>query len=295
MNRWLMMVAAAAWALVVPGSARSADGFEHVRSGDPIDPRQAYIMLRLVKNPNSAALSPVFLRVPDDDELARYDAAKRTAFDKARPKLERARAALIAKKAETERSGRSFDQSIPPPPSVDTFNFEFGGAANLYAVSRGKIFVRDGEDTIYLIAVRPANYVLYGLSWGPGLHQCFCFGTVGFDAKAGSVTDLGRFIQDRADKVSAVPELTAETGLREIGQSDMRLFSAAIRPVASFTSTPAAFAGLTLRAARYEAIGAYVEPGAILAQRLAPVPGVLDYREGHPIDVRTGAKARGNR
>lgn len=294
MNRWFVMMATAL-ALVVPGQARTADGFDQLRASDPINPSKAYIMLRLVKNPMSAALSPVFLRVPDDGELARYDAAKQVAFDKARPKLEKARAGLVAQKADVERSGRSFDRSIPPPPSVDTFNFEFVGAVNLFALSRGKIFARDGEDTIYLVAVQPGSYVLYGLAWGPGLHQCFCFGTVGFDATAGSVTDLGRFIQDRADKVSAVPELTAETGLRETGQSDMRLFSAAIRPVASWSVLPAAFAGVTVRAAGYEAIGAYVEPGAILAQRLAPIPGVLDYREGHPIDVRTGAKAQGNR
>lgn len=289
------VIVAAALALILPAQARSAEGFDQLRAGDQVVPGQAYILLRLVKNPASAALSPVFLRVPDDGELARYDAAKQIAFDKARPKLESARTGLVAQKTEAALSGRSFDRSIPRPPSVATFNFEFVDAVNLFALSRGKIFVRDGEDTIYLVAVRPGSYVLYGLAWGPGLHQCFCFGTVGFDAKTGSVTDLGRFIQDRADKISAVPELTAETGLRETGQSDMRLFSAAIRPVASFDSLPANFTGLTIAAAEYQAIGAYIEPGATLAQRLAPVPGVLGYRAGHPIDLRTGALAPANR
>jgi hypothetical protein len=63
---------------------------------------------------------------------------------------------------------------------------------------------------------------------------------------------------------------------------------ATIRPVRPGYTIPLALRALSVRPARYRAVGKFVEPRAYLINRLVPVPGILDYREGRIVDVTSG-------
>ena len=105
----------------------------------------------------------------------------------------------LAKKAAAEGAGQKFSGQIPPVPSLEAFNFSYGGVLNVNAVDNKHPLVRGDPDSLFLVETLPGDFVLYGASWamGPaGLHICFCLGTVGFTARPGEVLDLGTFFAE---------------------------------------------------------------------------------------------------
>jgi hypothetical protein len=290
-------------ALAVPAAldARPPDEMVEIKAGDPVSIRadRAYILFRTIRPEGVPSVEPVFLRIPSAAEMERHAAAKRQAFAAAEPGLVREREALLRKKAEADAAGKPFKGDIPPPPSLETFNFVYDEVANVQRIDDSKALVKGRPESVYLVEVPPGDYVLYGAAYGsgmlkPALFACMCLGTVGFPAPAGVVTDLGYFMGDRVDRLSEIPELKAESGL---GPSSVAIFSplgATIRPVRPESTVPEALRGAAIRSADYRAIGRFLEPRAITINRLAPVPGILAYRDRRVIDVKTGTDAPGS-
>jgi hypothetical protein len=54
---------------------------------------------------------------------------------------------------------------------------------------------------------------------------------------------------------------------------------------------PAAILASKVDPAVFHAVGPFVDPNVLLINRLAAIPGVLAYREGRVIDVRSGEEA----
>jgi hypothetical protein len=257
-----LLLAVALLAAAVPALSRPADEFVEVRNKlSTIRSDRAYLLVR-VRFPKGHFLEPVFLREPTTEELARYDAAKLAGYERASKK----RASLAE------------------------FHFEYNEIANVDYIDSDRVFAREGEETYYLVEAKPGSYVIYGLWWA-GLNQCFCLGTVSFQATAGMVTDLGTFLEDRADARSQVPELAGETGLGTAANGDYVLMAAGIRPATASTAKPLALAGISVTPADYRAVGTYTDRGAVLINRLAPMAGVLAYNGGKVIDVRTSREA----
>lgn len=287
----LLAVAAAA-------SASPIDEMVEIEAGKAVTirPDRAYILFRTIRPEGVLSVEPIFLRIPSRAEMARYMAARREAWLRAEPGLIRQREAQLRKKAEAEAEGREFKGEVPPPPSVETFNFPYDEVANVRRVDADRPFVKARPESIYLVEVLPGDFVLYGASYGssalkPSLFACMCLGTVGFAAPAGAITDLGYFMGDRVDKVSKIPELTAESGFGPGSVAIHAPLGATVRPVRPDTPVPAGLGGATVRPADYRAIGRFVEPRAITVNRLAPVPGILAYEGRRVIDVKTGADA----
>ena len=266
-----------------------------IRGGDEVTirPDRAYLLFRTFRPSGVATIEPVFMRVPTAPEMERYRAAKRAAFLADEPELIRAREEQLRRRAEAEAAGREYRGEVPPPPSLETYDFAYGEILNLWHVDAGRSFIRGRPESVYLLEVIPGEFVLYGAagSLQAGLHVCMCLGTVGFSAEAGVVTDLGHFLGDYVHEVSSVPELAAESGFGPSSHHGFLLIGATVRPVQAGTSVPAALSGFEVRPAQYRAVGKFVDPRAMLINRLAPVPGVLAYDGARVIDVRSGTVA----
>ena len=183
MRRLLFLVAAMMACPAVAGAPREllelSAGPASLRSD------KSYILFRVPKDAGVTTFEPLFLRVPTEAEMKRFESDREVAFQATLPKLTAERDRLLARKARAEAEGKRFTTAIPPPPSIGTFSFAWKGVQNLQNIESGRSFTSGPSGKTYLIEAQPGTYVLYGLSFAagwPGLHLCFCFGTVSFDA-----------------------------------------------------------------------------------------------------------------
>lgn len=297
MRRFLALAAAL---LCLPGVALGADkpvrAMVPVVAGTPVTvrPDKAFILFRTERGLAKTGIEPVLLRVPSADEMARYDAARQAAFALAEPKLRETRAKVLARKASADAAGKPFKDAVPPEPSLDNFEFAWGGAVNLENVDDGKPYIKGDAQQVFLVEAVPGDYVIYGASLGmglfkPGLHVCFCLGTVGFAAKPGEITDLGFWLGDVVKMRSNIPEIAPESDFGPSSDPFLVLLGGTVRPAAPGLAVPAGIPATAVKPAEFHAVGRYFNPGAMGVNRLVPVPGVLGYDGGKVIDLRTGA------
>lgn len=242
--------------------AAPSDEVRLIRAGEAVQLRddRAYLLLRIARK--GVGQTPVILRVLDETELASYEAAKQAAYAKKPRKIR-----------------------------YDDFAFDYDGAPNLHGLGHNKALVEDEAVATVLAEVRPGKYVLYGHGYSGFLFQCLCLGTVGFTAAPARITDLGTFMTDTAEKKSVHPELAEETGIGPTASMDYNLFAAALRPFRPGDTLPAAIDAAKVDPAVLHAVGPFVDPNVMLINRLAAIPGVLAYRDGRVIDVRSGEEA----
>lgn len=282
-------------AALAPATARAAPDREwlQIEAGQPIvlKPDRAYLLLRRWQPDGAVKVEPILMRVPTAQELEQYDAAKREAFEKARPALLAARDKQLAKKAEADAAGKPFDGMVPPEPNLESFAFDYQAVANVQSVRIGKALVRAQPESVYLIEAVPGDYVFYGMSWALGrssLFTCLCLGSVGFHAQAGVVTDLGTFLGDSAKFESHIPELKPESGFGPSSDAFFPLLVGGLRLPAPGAAMPDGLHGLTIVPADYHAIGRFLDGRALGINRMVPVPGVLAYDNGKVVDVKSG-------
>lgn len=276
--KYALLLILSIFVLVRPARADDNTGVVAIRSG-PIVLRadRAYILLRVDQTQsNLVAIQPVFLRIPTEAEAADYLAAKQAAFARELPTIEKDRGV----------------EPVSVPPTIDQYAFDYKGPRNVFAVTKGMSLEGKGSFHTYLLQIDPGDYVFYGSSAvtlsraASVLDTCNCLGTVGFHAAAGVITDLGTFLFDSVGQKSVIPELAPETGLGKSFGNEV--IGAAIRPAAKDTTVPSLLMNSPRKPARYFAIGSFVEPGTDNINRLAPIPGVMHYANGHIVDETTG-------
>ncbi len=166
-----------------------------------------------------------------------------------------------------------------------------GDIENVQSVDASGSLVELSSERLYLVEVPPGDYVLYGATYAggtPHLYVCMCLGTVGFAAAVGEITDMGYFLADRVHETSVIPELAPESGFGPSSYGMTILLGATVRPARTDTHFPAGIDPGLINPANYSAIGRFFEPRALAINRLAPVPGILDYELGRVIDVSSG-------
>ncbi|TRD10775.1 hypothetical protein FGU71_02090 [Erythrobacter insulae] len=262
------MIFAAMLAAVLPFASPSAvlakdeSGFVQLRKEEPVEiaADRAYFLMRVPE----AANSIFFLRVPSDEELQSYEAAKRAEYDRKSRKM-----------------------------PYEEFVFDWEDVTNLYEVRPKRQYVElQPEMRVQIVAAPPGDYVVYGLGYNGFLYQCNCMGSVGFSAKAGQVTDLGTFLISNAWDPSPFPELNAESDLGRVARMDFGMFAFGIKAAEPQDFIPPQLSGSSLTPAAYKAIGPWVDRRRVFANRLATMPGVLEYREGIPFDPVTAQELR---
>lgn len=288
MRKPLLALCLAAVAVPAPAPAQSKDEMVEIRGDKPVTLRadRAYLLFR-----TNSGVSPVFLRVPTDTEMERYEAAKREAFAKAEPGLIKDRQSLLARKETAERAGRKFNTPIPPVPALDNFNFVYDEIRNAQTVRIGRSLEKAGDERTLLVEALPGSYVVYGLGYGEIFQTCLCLGTVSFTAEPGRITDLGTILIASASEKSSIPELAGETGFGPSMNGHLVLWTAAIRPATSATPVSALLAGKPIAPADYRATGKFVASFSFGINRLAPIPGVLGYDRGNVLDLVNGKVA----
>lgn len=269
----LLLALAALLASAAPAAARQADGVKaHAIAPAALDPAKAYLLYR-----SSSAKSGLFpitqilVRVPSEAEMAAFRTARQEAYDKALPKLR-----------EKAKGG--------PVPGIEQHSFDYKGPTNAFGLP-SKDFLEDGELRTYLLEVPPGTYVLYGVSLSGGsVVTCNCLGTVKFAARGGVVTFLGALYADKVHKPSPVPHLEDNLG-EQMFQYGF-VFGAGLVPADAQTLVPAPVKALPIELADFRAVGPFRQPGAQGINRLPPVPGVLGYDHGRPVDLKTGQPAQ---
>ena len=155
---------------------------------------------------------------------------------------------------------------------------------NVYQVWYRKKYrkAENGQDLFFKL--KPGTYILYDMGG-----TCLCLGSVQFDVKPGEITDMGLVmadVYDRKGEASIFPEIQAFTkGHADYGYS---FFATAIRPTFDGMAFPAELTGLKRTGAVYKAKGKMPNFFSSQIDRLAPMPGILDYRGDAIIDERTG-------
>jgi len=212
----------------------------------------AYIVFRTVIT-NMWDYSPVLVRELGDDELT---------------------AAIELIKKDGRKAIRTLDTNIARSMSEDPY------AAN-------------GDEKLFVLAVKPGVYVLAGEGSpfeSAAAFLCLCLGTVKFEAKAGTLTDIGTVFAQRDDKPTAVPEL-----VNHIRGTDEDIepvpIAVALRPFAPGMLLPDALAKLPHATADFHAAGPFPNYLGANIDRLPAIAGVLDYDvDGHVIDVKAAAR-----
>ena len=268
---------------------QAEDEMREIKAGQSVDLRadRAYLLFRTPRMSGVPSFEPILMRVPTMTEKARYEDAKKSAFERDLPKLRKEYERAMAKFAKRQDGG-----TAPSAPTLDTYNFTWDEVQNLQTVDFGDAFVKSKTQNTYLVEVPPGEYVLYGTTLSTGLPRllvCFCLGTVGWDANAGQITDLGYFYADLAKSRSDVPELAAETGYGPSSDAGgTPLMAATIRPARTQSFIPPDLADLPIAAAGHRAVGRFFNPNAAGINRLVPVAGILEYDGAKVIDPTTG-------
>lgn len=143
----------------------------------------------------------------------------------------------------------------------------------------------------HLLAVKPGTYWLYGEKTrfhleGPFLN-CLCLGTVKFEARAGTITDLGTIRNlARETKDGKRPDATGQARTL-LGNRDVRAIL--VEPATAGQAVPAALAALPRVPAVYHAAGRLPNIDGTMIDRISAMPGVIGYDRDRIIDLRTGA------
>lgn len=250
-------------AIAAPAAARDDGHFRQVAGNEPMTLRsdRAYVLLRVKKSSHAGWISPGFLRVPAESEVMAFEALRRAAHAKA-----------------GKRAG-----------PYEEFAFQHKDFGNLYGVNLGRNVAESDTLRTVLLDLTPGTYVLVGGGNRRAMWTCFCLGTVEVTATAGEVVDAGTFFSEMASKPSSEPELAAVTNRGSMAQMDYASMAGAIRPYRADDPLPASLAAMKRAPAAYRAVGPFVLREALLVNYLAPVPGVLDYRRGEVVDVKSGA------
>jgi hypothetical protein len=242
-----------------------------------LDPAKAYVLLR-----TPGAIPVSFARIPTAEDEATYAKQRTAAFAEAREKYAKK---LAQWETDSAAAAKVQGMKVPEKPVEPTeANFQFTPFARLANFVMGPFnrFANKGG-SVYLHAVTPGSYRLLGQMdpiLGGGV--CYCMGSVSFEARAGTIVDLGTL-----GAKPAVDPAPPEKG----DSSAPRTFAYALTlaPVAADTAVDPRLASLPRAPAVYRAAGKIPNYWGIAVSRLPAVPGVLAYDRDRIIDAATPA------
>lgn len=171
--------------------------------------------------------------------------------------------------------------------------------SNVSVMAPQEPYAQSGNEVTLLTSVKPGIYILAAVAAkgraGPsesiGMKTAsFCMGTVRFEAKAGTVTDLGEILTAYDSEPTTIPELEKVVSGKS-GAANQNfgppVYAVAIRPVSNDLVPPPPISSLPRVPAEYRAEPAYPNYLGGPLSRLAPMPGVLDYNaDGDVVDLK---------
>lgn len=228
-----------------------------------IDPNKAYIFMAL---PDKQFFQAVFLKIPDEQDLAEDKTIQDENLAKATAKWEE-------KAANWDKQNKAGRATGARPDHPTLGNLDVGVFDPMFLkpvlILRPQESGKSTDNTLryYLIEVLPGDYVYYGpaaistnnIKLISENGQCFCMGAFGFSVKAGSITNVGN--------------LLAQIGALELNPA---LIDFAMAPeLAQYPSTPV----------RLFAYGKLNNPRHLIIGRSPPIVGILGYDRDIPLDL----------
>ncbi|MBX3595208.1 hypothetical protein [Sphingomonas sp.] len=247
-----------------------------------LDPAKAYVMVR-----SDAAVPLHLMRVPSAEDQQSYDRLRGEALVEARAKYVKKLAAYERDKAAYDKTPKGQPRpELPVKPVEPTeANFEFTPFGLLTGVSIGPMnrFAKSSEGekvSTYLQAMTPGTYRVYGMMSvmpnGAVYGNCFCMGSIKFEAKAGQITDLGRFgardVPGRAPGDSSQP---APPALE-------------FKPAVAGTGADPRLANYTIVPAVLRPVGKLPNYFGLAIGRFPEIPGVMRYDRDRIVDLTAG-------
>ena len=210
-----------------------------------IDPAKAYVFIR---SPQGRAAG-TFVKTPTPEEIASYEA---------------------------RGPDRGLRSRVPWP--IDVRLLATFGPKSFFDRAGGE----DGSFT-YLMEVEPGEYTYLGpmlvSTHVPTPGECYCMGSVKFEAKAGQITSLGDFLSLRWANRKAMLQTTIDHGALPYN-----------RPEPVDWSVPESLAQYPHARAELRAAGRRDNFFNALIGRIPPVPGVLAYDRDAVIDLLAPAE-----
>ena len=146
----------------------------------------------------------------------------------------------------------------------------------------------------YLTAVKPGTYIWYGpliqIPAGGASGTCYCMGTIRFEVKPGTLTNLGDYLFVAPRTTEALDVMTRE-GLAKVREKAAKDAGGPVT-ISSNTAAPSFDLPETLKAwptarAEFQANGKLNNFFGVYVSRIAPIEGVIAYRRDTVIDART--------
>lgn len=241
-----------------------------------IDPSKGYFYLH-----GKGPAFGVFLRIPDEQDLADYRFLTEKAYAKALRSYERAVASYDNDAKIARNVGRPVP-ALPVRPDAATFSIGDIGLRTNVPVGPFSRFSKASGESSFLEEVKPGTYIYYGpLASGPNgaMGTCFCMGSVRFEVKAGQITDLGDFLKVAPDWAS-----------QALSDLDPKAREQLSGPQTPHFGLPASLASYPSVQAKFHASGKLNNFVGAMVSRMPPVPGVLAYDRDVAIDVATGER-----
>lgn len=254
-----------------------------------LSPDKAYVMIRAGK----AGASFMFMKEPDAEDQAAYDRLRADALATERKRHARRMAGYERDLADWEKGRSDVQRPAKPvrPIEPTAENFEITPFPVLAQVPIGPVnrFAK-GEESVYLHELTPGTYRLYGPVFvspqGPMAGVCYCMGSVRFTAHAGAIVDLGR---------AAEPEIVKPAAGDSASPLATSAFTFRLAPVTPDMPVDPRLKGVPIRPAEYRAAGKLPNYFGLAIDRLAPIPGVLDYDRDRIVDPVAPAGQSGRR
>ena len=244
-----------------------------------IDPEKGYIFTH-----GTARNFGWFIKTPDADDLAKYEADWREALEKAKKRYPRQLANW-----ETDVSIARQTKNTPPPKPVEPTeqNFSINSIELRLGVGFGPQYVfSKGDDYYsYLMQVEPGTYTYYGpvLNTGNAMGGiCYCMGSVRFEVKAGVITNFGDFLSKAWIDSAAARKAWSEKEPDKPYAVPLSSLDYAI---------PQSLAAYPAEQPDLQAAGKMNNFYGIMIGRMPPVDGVLGYERDTVIDLRAAAAA----
>jgi len=254
-----------------------------------LDPSRGYIFVR-----GPTRLSGLFLRVPDQSTVDDYQQDWEKAFAKAQKRY-------VGQLASWKSSVKIAQQTkkplpaMPEEPTRENFSIEPIEMRDLAPFGPMFVFNKGDNDFAYMTSVKPGTYIWYGpvmvVPAGGAAGTCACLGSVKFDVKPGVVTNLGNYLL-AAPKAAHDHDVMTKEAWERVEEKAARTgkpvepgFLEA--PVLDYTM-PASLSAWPAVQPEFHASGKLNNFYGVMISRLAPIPGVLEYRRDAVIDARTG-------
>lgn len=233
----------------------------------------------------------LFLKVPDKQDVAEYTRDWEEAFEKAQAKHVK----RLSSWEKDVRLAKQLDKKLPEQPEEPTReNFSIGYIETRNSASFGPEFVfnkskdEDGKYFSYLHQVPPGTYIYYGpIFFNPQagyMGTCFCMGSVKFEVKSGTITNLGNFLLT-APKKEEHNAVGGRPMTIPVGWGAQTVNKDVNNAVIDY-DLPESLKTYPNQQAKWRAAGKMNNYFGIQISRMAPVDGILGYKRDKVIDLK---------